>query len=142
MMMLFKDVKEEEQLSLKRTLTGIFRSQEGTSDRAKVPELKTRYYQLSKEKIWEEVSSTLKKIPGYKVLHEVPSVGEITMEKRTGFGRTMDITVSIVSTGPVRSAVDIYSATRGSLGDLGANYRTIQHLFSMLDKKLSAHKVS
>ncbi|GIP53160.1 MULTISPECIES: DUF1499 domain-containing protein [Paenibacillus] len=128
-------------MSLKRTLTGIFRSQEGTSDRAKVPELKTRYYQLSKDKIWEEVSSTLKKVPGYKVLHEVPSVGEITLEKRSGFGRTMDITVSIVSTGPMRSAVDIYSATRGSFGDLGANYRNIIHLFTMLDKKLSSYKV-
>ncbi|WP_410769672.1 DUF1499 domain-containing protein [Fontibacillus sp. BL9] len=129
-------------MSLKRTLAGIFRSQEGTSDRAKMPELKTRYYQLSKDKIWEEVSSTLKKVPGYKVLHEVPSVGEITLEKRSGFGRTMDITVSIVSTGPMRSAVDIYSATRGSFGDLGANYRNILHLFGMLDKKLSSYKVS
>ncbi|MEF2965528.1 DUF1499 domain-containing protein [Paenibacillus sp. M1] len=128
-------------MSFKRTLTGIFRSQEGTSDRAKVPELKTRYYQLSKDKIWEEVSSTLKKVPGYKVLHEVQSVGEITLEKRSTFGRTMDLTVSIVSTGPMRSAVDIYSATRGSLGDLGANYRNIQQLFSVLDKKLAAYKV-
>lgn len=135
-------MKEEESLSLKRTLAGIFRSQEGTSDRAKLPELKTRYYQLSREKLWEEVSSTLKKIPGYKVLHEVASVGEITLEKRTSLGRVMDITVSIVSTGPVRSAVDIYSATRGSMGDLGANYRNIQQLFAVLDKKLAAHKTS
>ncbi|WP_018750483.1 DUF1499 domain-containing protein [Paenibacillus sanguinis] len=129
-------------MSLKRTLAGIFRSQEGTSDRAKLPELKTRYYQLSREKLWEEVSSTLKKIPGYKVLHEVSSVGEITLEKRTSLGRVMDITVSIVSTGPVRSAVDIYSATRGSMGDLGANYRNIQQLFAVLDKKLAAYKTS
>lgn len=129
-------------MSLKRTLAGIFRSQEGTSDRAKVPELKTRYYQMSKDKIWDEVSSTLKKIPGYKLMHEVPSVGEITLEKRSAFGRTMDITVSIVSTGPVRSAIDIYSATRGSMGDLGANYRNIMHLFAMLDKKLSSYKIS
>ena len=135
-------MKEEEQLSFKRTLIGIFRSQEGTSDRAKMPELRTRYYQLSKEKCWEEVSSTLKKIPGYKVLHEVPSVGEITLEKRTSLGRVMDITVSIVGTGPVRSAIDIYSATRGSMGDLGANYRNILQLFSVLDKKLAAYKVS
>lgn len=92
--------------------------------------------------MWEEVSSTLKKIPGYKVLHEVPSVGEITLEKRTSLGRVMDITVSIVSTGPMRTAVDIYSATRGSFGDLGANYRNILHLYSMLDKKLSSYKVS
>jgi len=129
-------------LSFKRTLVGIFRSQEGTSDRAKMPELKTRYYQLSRDRMWEEVSSTLKKIPGYKVLHEVPSVGEITLEKRTSLGRVMDITVSIVSTGPMRTAVDIYSATRGSFGDLGANYRNILHLYSMLDKKLSSYKVT
>lgn len=129
-------------MSFKRTLTGIFRSQEGTSDRAKMPELKTRYYQLSKDKVWEDVSSTLKKIPGYKVLHEVPSVGEITLEKRSGFGRTMDITVSVISTGPVRTAVDIYSATRGSMGDLGANYRNIMQLLAILDKKFSAYKVS
>ncbi|MFD3258032.1 DUF1499 domain-containing protein [Paenibacillus lentus] len=129
-------------MSIKRTLIGIFRSQEGTSDRAKMPEMKTRYYQLSKDKIWEEVSSTLKKIPGYKVLHEVQSVGEITLEKKTALGRTMDITVSIVSTGPLRSAVDIYSATRGSMGDLGSNYRNILNLFAALDKKLGAYKVS
>lgn len=129
-------------MSIKRTLIGIFRSQEGTSDRAKMPEMKTRYYQLSKDNIWEEVTSTLKKIPGYKVLHEVQSVGEITLEKKTALGRTMDITVSIVSTGPLRSAVDIYSATRGSMGDLGSNYRNILNLFAVLDKKLGAYKVS
>ncbi|GGH15866.1 DUF1499 domain-containing protein [Paenibacillus segetis] len=129
-------------MSFKRTLTGIFRSQEGTSDRAKMPELKTRYYQLSRDKVWEDVSSTLKKIPGYKVLHEVPSVGEITLEKRTSFGRTMDITVSVISTGPVRTAIDVYSATRGSLGDLGANYRNIMQLLAILDKKFSSYRVS
>lgn len=129
-------------MSLKRTLVGIIRSQEGTGDRAKDPQMKTRYYNLSRERAWEEVSSTLKKIPGYKVLHEVPSVGEIILEKKTGFGRTMDITVSIVSVSPVRSAIDIYSASRGSLGDLGANYRNILNLFGSLDKKLAQYKTT
>ncbi|UQZ36074.1 hypothetical protein C2I18_22605 [Paenibacillus sp. PK3_47] len=127
-------------MSLKRTLVGIFRSHDGTSDRAKDPLLKTRYYTLSKDKAWEEVSSTLKKIPGYKVLHEVQSVGEIILEKRTSFGRTLDITVSVLNTSPVRCAVDIYSASRGSLGDLGANYRVIQRLYESLDKKLGKYK--
>lgn len=127
-------------MSLKRTLVGIFRSHDGTSDRAKDPLLKTRYYTLSKDKAWEEVSATLKKIPGYKVLHEVQSVGEIILEKRTGFGRTLDITVSVLNTSPVRCAVDIYSASRGSLGDLGANYRVIQRLYESLDKKLGKYK--
>ncbi|GGJ20326.1 DUF1499 domain-containing protein [Paenibacillus hunanensis] len=128
-------------MSLKRTLVGIIRSQEGTGDRAKDPQMKTRYYNLSRERAWEEVSSTLKKIPGFKVLHEVHSVGEITLERKTGFGRIMDITVSIVSVSPVRSAIDIHSASRGSLGDLGANYRNILTLFSALDKKLSQYKI-
>ncbi|OKP96011.1 DUF1499 domain-containing protein [Paenibacillus sp. P46E] len=128
-------------MSLKRTLVGLFRSHDGTSDRAKDPALKTRYYNLSRDKAWDEVSSTLKKVPGFKVLHEVQSVGEITLEKRTGFGRTLDITVSVLNTSPVRCAVDIYSASRGSLGDLGANYRVIQRLYQTLDKKLGKYKV-
>ncbi|ETT72831.1 hypothetical protein C173_12327 [Paenibacillus sp. FSL R7-277] len=126
---------------MKRTLVGLFRSHDGTSDRAKDPALKTRYYNLSRDKAWDEVSATLKKIPGYKVLHEVQSVGEITLEKRTALGRSLDITVSVLSTTPVRCAVDIYSASRGSLGDLGANYRVIQRLYQSLDKKLGKYKV-
>ena len=127
-------------MSLKRTLVGLFRSHDGTSDRAKDPALKTRYYTLSRDKAWDEVSATLKKIPGFKVLHEVQSVGEITLEKKTAFGRTLDITVSVLNTSPVRCAVDMYSASRGSLGDLGANYRVIQRLYQSLDKKLGKYK--
>ncbi|MDP4097736.1 DUF1499 domain-containing protein [Paenibacillus sp. P96] len=128
-------------MSLKRTLVGIIRSHEGTGDKVKDPLLKTRYYNLSRDKAWEEVSSTLKKIPGFKVLHEVSSVGEITLEKRTAFGRTIDITVSVLSVSPVRSAIDIYSASRGSMGDLGANYRIILQLYSVLDKKIGAYRM-
>ena len=86
--------------------------------------------------------STLKKMQGYKLLHEVQSVGEIVLEKRTIFGRTMDITVSVIGVDPLRSAVDIYSASRGSLGDLGSNYRVILDIYRMLDKKLSAYKLN
>lgn len=127
---------------LKRTLIGIIRSFEGTGDRAKDPLLKSHVYKLSKDKAWEEVVSTLKKMQGYKLLHEVQSVGEIVIEKRTMFGRTMDITVSVISIDPLRSAVDIYSASRGSLGDLGSNYRVILDIYRVLDKKLSAYKLN
>ncbi|RCW45628.1 DUF1499 domain-containing protein [Paenibacillus prosopidis] len=127
---------------LKRTLIGLLRSQEQTGDRAKDPMLKSHFYKLSKDKAWEEVISTLKKMQGYKVLHEVQSVGEIVLEKRTAFGRTMDITVSVISVNPLQSAVDIYSASRGSLGDLGSNYRVILELYRTLDKKLAAFKVN
>lgn len=127
---------------LKRTLIGLLRGHEQTGDRAKDPMLKSHFYKLSKDKAWEEVISTLKKMQGYKVLHEVQSVGEIVLEKRTAFGRTMDITVSVISVNPLQSAVDIYSASRGSLGDLGSNYRVIMDLYRTLDKKLAAFKVN
>ena len=84
----------------------------------------------------------MKKVKGFKILHEVPSVGEITLEKRTAMGRTMDITVSLVSVGPVKTAVDVYSASRGGMGDLGANYRVILEIFQILDKKFSAQKTT
>ena len=129
-------------MSLKRALIGILRSYEATGDRAKDPKLKSHYYSLSKDRAWEEVVSTLKKIPGYKLLHEVHSVGEITLEKRTVTGRTMDITVSVISVGPTKSAVDIFSASRGGMGDLGSNYRVIMELYAILDKKLSSYKTS
>ncbi|WP_188887419.1 DUF1499 domain-containing protein [Paenibacillus radicis (ex Gao et al. 2016)] len=127
---------------LKRTLIGLLRSHEQTGDKAKDPLLKSHFYKLSKDKAWEEVVSTLKKMQGYKVLHEVQSVGEIVVEKKTAFGRTMDITVSVISVNPVNSAVDVYSASRGSMGDLGSNYRVILDIFRVLDKKLAAFKVS
>ncbi|MBW7455842.1 DUF1499 domain-containing protein [Paenibacillus sepulcri] len=127
---------------LKRTLIGLLRSHELTGDKAKDPLLKSHFYKLSKDKAWEEVVSLLKKMQGYKVLHEVVSVGEIVLEKRTMTGRTMDITVSVIGVNPVTSAIDIYSASRGSLGDLGSNYRTILDIYRTIDKKLAAYKTS
>ncbi|MFC5651490.1 DUF1499 domain-containing protein [Paenibacillus solisilvae] len=127
---------------LKRTLIGLLRSHEMTGDKAKDPLLKSHFYKLSRERSWEEVVSTLKKMQGYKILHEVPSVGEIVIEKKTMSGRTMDITVSVISVNPVTSAVDIYSASRGSFGDLGSNYRVIIDIYRTLDKKLAQYKTS
>jgi hypothetical protein len=127
---------------MKRALIGLIRSHEQTSDKSKDPQLKSHYYRLSKDKAWEEVVSTMKKMQGYKILHEVQSVGELVVEKRTATGRTMDITVSVINVNPMTTAVDIYSASRGSLGDLGSNYRVILDIYRTLDKKLSAQKMS
>lgn len=127
---------------MKRTLIGLFRSHEQTGEKATQPELRTRYYKLSREKLWDEVVQILKKKPGYKVLHEVKSVGEIVMEKRTMTGRVQDVTLTVFSINPLKSAIDVYSASRGSLGDLGSNYRTIVDIFNTLDKKLAEHKIS
>ncbi|PYI56449.1 DUF1499 domain-containing protein [Paenibacillus flagellatus] len=126
---------------MKRTLAGLIRSHETTGDKARDPALKTRYYKLPKDKLWEEVVSLLKKLPKYTLLHEVKNVGEIVVTKRTVTGRTQDITLTLFAISPVKSAIDIYSASRGSLGDLGSNYRTILDLFKAIDSKLGSYKV-
>lgn len=127
---------------LKRTLIGIFRSFESTGEKARDPLLKTHHYRLSKAKAWEEVVSTIKKMNGYKLLHEVPNVGEIVVERKTLLGRVQDITITVFDLGPSKTAVDIYSASRGSMGDLGSNYRTILELYRELDRKLAAYKTT
>jgi hypothetical protein len=129
-----------ERLLLKRTLIGLIRSHETTGEKAKDPALKTRYYKISRDQLWDEVVTMFKKLKGYKLLHEVKSVGEIVLERKTITGRIQDITITIVSINPVKTAIDIYSASRGSLGDLGANYRTILEICNQLDKKLTAYK--
>jgi uncharacterized protein (DUF1499 family) len=134
--------KKGERLLLKRTLIGILRSHEATGEKAKDPLLKTRHYKLSKDQLWEEVITLIKKLPGYKLLHEVKNVGEIVVEKRTLLGRTQDVTITLFAINPMHSAIDIYSASRGSMGDLGSNYRTIMEIYGALDKKLAQYKLN
>ena len=127
---------------MKRTLIGLLRSHELTGDKAKDPLLKSHYYKLSRERAWEEVVSTLKKMQGYKVLHEVQSVGEIVIGEKYD-DRQYDGYYRIGhQLNPVTSAVDIYSASRGSFGDLGSNYRIILDIYRTLDKKLAQYKTS
>jgi uncharacterized protein (DUF1499 family) len=129
-------------LLLKRVLVGLFRSFESTGEKAKDPLLKTRYYKMSKDKLWGEVIQTLNQMKGYKVLHEVRNVGEIVVEKRTLTGRVQDITLTLFSINPMKSAVDVYSASRGSLGDLGSNYRTVLDIYNTLDHRLKEFKIT
>lgn len=127
---------------LKRTLVGLIRSHETTGEKAKDPALKTRYYKISMDQAWDEIINMLKKVNGYKLLHEVRSVGEIVVERKTITGRTQDITLTLFGINPLKTAVDIYSASRGSLGDLGSNYRTILDIYKHIDKRLAAYKIN
>jgi uncharacterized protein (DUF1499 family) len=127
---------------LKRTMVGLLRSHEQTGERASDPLLRTRYYKLSKDQVWDEIITMIKKTPGYKLLHEVKNVGEIVVERKTMMGRTQDITLTLFAINPVKTAIDIYSASRGSMGDLGSNSRTILDIYKQLDRKLATYKIN
>ena len=126
---------------LKRTLIGLIRSHEQTGERARDPKLKTRYYNKSKDKAWDDVIYALKNTTGYKVLHEVRNVGEIVVEKKTITGRRQDITITVFAINPLKSAIDIYSASRGSFGDLGSNYRTILEIYKIIEAAMDGSRI-
>lgn len=123
-----------------RTLVGLVRSFEQTSDNAADPLLRTRYYRLSRDRMWADVLELLKQMKGYVALHEAKGVGEIVIEKKSAFGRKQDITLTLYAVSPLQTAVDIYSASRGSLGDFGSNYRTILEIHSALDRRFSGYR--
>ncbi|NDI36414.1 DUF1499 domain-containing protein [Chengkuizengella sediminis] len=124
---------------LKRNLIGLFRSFEQTGDKAKYPGLETRTFKVPKDKLWDELIYVLKQHK-IKIVHEVKSVGELIIEKRTISGRVQDVTITLYDINPIKTAIDIYSASRGNFGDLGSNYRTILDLLKLIDQKFAQFK--
>ena len=125
--------------------TTIFGTTAVTSDRAKDPTLRSRYYRLSRERIWPMIMETLANMPDCKITHEVQNVGEVLLVRKTITGRVQDITITVIQENPLKTSVDVYSASEDSiwrLGDLGSNYRLIQRFFKLLDERAAAHKLN
>lgn len=125
---------------MRNLLRQILNSSATSSERARDPLLRSRLYKHKKQETLELVVATLKKMPGFKLLHVEEEVGEILLETRSVFGRPMDVTVTVFPDNPVRTFVDVYSASRWSFGDFGANRRVIIKLLSEFDRKLNAVK--
>jgi hypothetical protein len=123
-------------MSMMRTLTGIWRNREETSERSKLPELRTKYYKMNKAKMLETVQNVLKrKFSTWRITHVDQERGEITIEKRQGFG-IYDIVITVYGISSIRSAIDMVVTKRGSLGDLGFAYRTILAFFATLHQEV------
>ncbi|WP_216827778.1 hypothetical protein [Alkalihalobacterium elongatum] len=118
-------------MSLMRTITGIWKSSEETSEQPKVPELKTRYYRKSREAMIEQVSETInQKFPEWQLKKVDKERGEMIVEKIKGTPYLMIITVFKID--PINSAIDIHCSKQGALGDFGKSYQYIQHFFNTL----------
>lgn len=125
-----------DRMSLGRIIVGLWRNREETSDRAKDPLLRTRYYKERKEKLMEMIVRLIQqKLPRWKILHISEERGEIVVEKR-GLIRKSDIVITVFRINPIRSAIDVMSAKQGSLGDLGDTYRDIQLFFQTLHREI------
>lgn len=127
-------------MSLTRTLTGLWKNREETGEKAKLPEMKTRYYKEKKDRMVETVRRVVNhKLPNWHVVHVSAERGEITIKKKQGLG-VSDIVVTVFHINPLRTAVDVSSAKRGSLGDLGSSYRNILAFFKALHTEIQPEK--
>lgn len=121
-------------MSFMRIVTGLWRNSTETSDRAKDPKLKTRYYKIGKRNLSETITSIVNnKLPGWKINHFDYERGEMLIEKR-GMRRNQ-IVITIIQVEPLRCSVDLVSAYEG-LGDLGATYFAVQKFYELLNKEV------
>ncbi|GKU82140.1 hypothetical protein [Niallia sp. NCCP-28] len=122
-------------MSVTRILVGLWRSYEETSEEAKYPELKTRYYRKNREKMIEYIKQVVnQKLPNWKIKKVDEERGEIVLEKQGIASSVMIVTVYKINA--IKSAIDIYCSKEGSLGDFGSSYKNIMKFFSALHTEI------
>lgn len=124
-----------ESMSILRIITGLWKNQEETSERAKSPQLKTRYYKERFDKVMEAVTRVINSKPDWKVFHIDKERGEIMVETKNLLWKS-DLIISVFKISPTRSAIDVLSAKRGTLGDLGTSYFNILAFYKALHKEI------
>ncbi|WP_227935597.1 hypothetical protein [Alkalihalobacillus deserti] len=120
-----------------RAITGIWKKHEETSEQPNLPGLKTRYYKKSREVMIENVTKIVKgnKYPNWQVTHVDNERGEISLKKQ-GVGSSIMV-VTVFKINPIKSAVDVYCANQGALGDFGSSYRSILAFLKALDAEVA-----
>ncbi|HEY4553822.1 MAG TPA: hypothetical protein VIG80_11545 [Bacillaceae bacterium] len=123
-------------MSIGRIFWGLWRNYAETSEKSADPKLRTHYYKVGKTKMIEQIKHVLeRKLPGWNITHIDNERGEMLVEKK-GMLRINQIVISVIQVEPFRSAVDVVSAYKGSLGDLGMSYFTIVKFFEALNKEI------
>jgi hypothetical protein len=122
-------------MSFIRTVVGIWKSHEETSEKHQVEELKTRYYNKSREAIIDIIQRIVsQKLTNWQITKIDKERGEVVIDKKQGSPSVMVITIFKIN--PIKSAVDVYCSKDGTLGDFGSSYRNILTFLSVLDKEI------
>lgn len=123
-------------MALSHVLVGIIKSFEETKENPKVPELKTRYYRKTRDKMIEIVQQIIShKLPKWSLKKVDLERGEIVVSK----GSSLMIITVFKMTG-MQSAIDVYCSKDGFLGDLGTSYTYIQQFFNALHTEVQPEK--
>lgn len=122
-------------------LTALTRNVAETSPRAEDPRLRTRFYALSRETVWNSVHQVAGFQRGWTVTKLDPAEGTLQAEARTRLLKFVDdVTIRVRPADGQRVSVDVLSRSRVGKGDFGTNTRRIARFLEALDSTLAAPK--
>lgn len=117
-----------------KALTGRFQKFSGTSENNSDEQLRTRYYKANFNQVFQTVEELLRSEPSAKITSVSKEHGEISAELNKGI--PVFLTVTIVTTKPFETAVDMHISTeKFSLAGVNpALKREMAHFYQKLDK--------
>lgn len=120
-----------------KALTGRFQKFSGTSENSSDEQLRTRYYKANFNQVFQTVEDLLRSEPSAKITSVSKEHGEISAELNKGIPAFL--TVTIVTTKPFETAVDMHISTeKFSLAGVNPALRREMALFyQKLDKALT-----
>ena len=122
-------------------LTALTRNVAETSRNHEDPRLRTRFYPLSRETVWNSVHQVAGFQKGWTVVKLDPAEGTLQAEARTRLLRFVDdVTIRVRPADGERVSVDVLSRSRVGKGDFGANARRIVQFLEALDSTLAPPK--
>lgn len=108
-----------------------------TSENAADPRLRGRTYLVPFATVWDEIIAMIETNPRWKLIRADEGAGLIRAEATTRVFRFVgDVRFKLKLDRNALTRVDMWSASRGGKGDLGANTRRIAHFCRQLDRRL------
>lgn len=119
-----------------------FSNRAETTDKHTIPELRTRYYKVNKQKAMEAVRYMINQEERFKLLDYSESLGEVTVEILSP--RRAFMVLSVITVFPFRTAIDFTITTSTLLLpiDLGYSKKQVISFYKKLDKQLEFAGVS
>ncbi|MFB5662406.1 hypothetical protein [Alteribacillus sp. HJP-4] len=121
-------------------ITRLFKDREETSDHAKMPELKTRYYQSMFNAVFRKASSLANDTSIItRIIRTDKERGEILAEAKYR-NHTFDVVLTMIPIEPTVTTFDILCTIKNRKADLGKNYTVITAILKEMDQKFPSSK--
>lgn len=105
------------------------------------PRLRGRRYGVPFHAVWVAALELAGTLPRWRVVETSPTLGDIRVEARSRvLGRVVEVAIHVRLDDVGATRVDVRSASRKWLGDLGANARRIDSFLRRLDRALSGRR--